>query len=181
MEHADHTALISGGVRGPGTWLELGAGRGAFTLALADLLSGQAGESRIIALDRDRPALKLLQGAVASRFPQVPVEVRAVDFTTRIDLPPLDGVLAANSLHFVYEKLPVLQRIHALMKPGTPFIVVEYDVDQGNIWVPHPFSLQSWRELAHRGGFVRVEHLADRPSRFLKRIYAAAAWKAQEV
>src|SRR5262245_9714081 len=39
MDHRDHVALIRAGVEGAGRrWLELGAGEGAFTLALADLL-----------------------------------------------------------------------------------------------------------------------------------------------
>ena len=44
MEHDDHVGLIRDGVEGAGLrWLELGAGRGAFTLALADLLGPYVG------------------------------------------------------------------------------------------------------------------------------------------
>lgn len=44
MDHADHVALLRAGVvvpethGGAATWADLGAGAGAFTLALADLL-----------------------------------------------------------------------------------------------------------------------------------------------
>ena len=56
MDHADHVALIRAGVEGAGTsWLELGSGEGAFTLALADVL-GPGGE--IEAVDRDGWALR---------------------------------------------------------------------------------------------------------------------------
>ena len=52
MDHADHVALMRDGVTGPGrAWADIGAGEGAFTLALADLL-GPGG--RIVAVDRDR-------------------------------------------------------------------------------------------------------------------------------
>jgi hypothetical protein len=43
MDHADHVALIRGGLDGAGArWLELGAGSGAFTLALVDVLGDDA-------------------------------------------------------------------------------------------------------------------------------------------
>ena len=52
MDHADHVALIRAAVTETGgTWADIGAGEGAFTLALADLL-GPGG--RIVAVDRDR-------------------------------------------------------------------------------------------------------------------------------
>lgn len=41
MDHTDHTNLLRGGIDGSsGTWADLGAGAGAFTLALAELLAG---------------------------------------------------------------------------------------------------------------------------------------------
>ena len=46
MDHADHVALIRDGLDGAGRrWLELGAGSGAFTLALVDLLGDEAKSS----------------------------------------------------------------------------------------------------------------------------------------
>ena len=37
MQHADHVALLRGGVSSPGgVWADFGAGRGAFSLALAE-------------------------------------------------------------------------------------------------------------------------------------------------
>ena len=67
MQHEDHVALIRGGAEGAGPrWLELGAGDGEFTLALADLL-GPAGE--IVAVDRDGQALAALQARVTAGFP----------------------------------------------------------------------------------------------------------------
>ena len=84
MQHSDHVALIRAGVEGAGpNWLELGAGDGEFTLALADLL-GYAGE--ITAVDRDRRALAALESRLVSRFPSVSLETRTLDFTR--ELPP---------------------------------------------------------------------------------------------
>ena len=65
MNHADLVGLIEGGVteRG-GRWADLGAGEGAFTLALADLLGPGA---HITAVDRDAGALKRLAGTGSKR------------------------------------------------------------------------------------------------------------------
>ena len=55
MDHADHVGLLRPAVEPGGTWADIGAGEGAFTLALADLL-GPGG--RIVAVDRDAHALR---------------------------------------------------------------------------------------------------------------------------
>ena len=99
VDHADHVELLRGAVEPGGSWADIGAGSGAFTLALADLL-GPGG--RIVAVDRDGGALR--QNAVAaveSRFPGVTIERLVADFTRSLELSGLDGLVAANSLHFV--------------------------------------------------------------------------------
>src|SRR5213075_672080 len=99
VNHADHVALLAPGVmQGEGgIWADLGAGTGAFTLALADLI-GPHGV--IHAIDRDRAALAELRGAFVSAVPQAELHVHAGDFTRRLELADLDGVVMANSLHF---------------------------------------------------------------------------------
>ena len=58
MNHADLVALIRNGVTADGgRWADLGAGEGAFTFALADLLGLGA---EITAVDRDAGALRRL-------------------------------------------------------------------------------------------------------------------------
>ena len=164
MNHADHVALIKDGVgeRG-GRWADLGAGEGAFTLALADLLGPDA---QIVAVDRDARALRSLAG----RF-----ETRVADFTKGVDLHELDGVLMANSLHFVREKEPVLQAVRGMLRPGGTLIIVEYGTDRGNAWVPHPFSYERWEAMAARAGFTGTRLLRTVPSRWLGSMYSAAS------
>lgn len=172
MNHADHVALLRGGIREGegGTWADLGAGTGAFTLALADLI----GPHGIInAVDRDRAALAELRSAFVSAVPQAELRVQSVDFTRPLDLADLDGVVMANSLHFVEEKRPVLALVRGYLKHGGRLLVVEYDSDRGNDWVPHPLSFETWRDLATEAGFVETRKLATVPSRFLRRIYSA--------
>jgi ubiquinone/menaquinone biosynthesis C-methylase UbiE len=172
VNHADHVGLLAGGVaQGEGgTWADLGAGTGAFTLALADLI-GPHGV--IHAIDRDRASLAELRSAFVSAVPQAELRVRAADFTQPLDLADLDGIVMANSLHFVEDKTRVLALVRGYLKPGGRLILVEYDSDRGNGWVPHPLSFETWRELASESGFVGTRKLATVPSRFLRRIYSA--------
>ncbi len=174
MDHADHVGLLRDGVAGatgPGArWADLGSGRGAFTLALADLLGPDA---EVWSLDRDEGALAEQRREIARRFPAAAVHYRVRDFTRPLDLPTLDGVVMANSLHFVALKEPVLRRIRGCLRPGGRLILVEYDADRGNPWVPHPLSFRTWQGLAGRAGFGETRLLATVPSRFLGRIYSA--------
>jgi ubiquinone/menaquinone biosynthesis C-methylase UbiE len=172
VNHADHVALLSGGIPRAegGTWADLGAGTGAFTLALADLI-GPLGT--IHAIDRDRAALAELRSAFVSSVPQAELRVRPADFTRPLDLADLDGVVMANSLHFVEDKAAVLGLVRRYLKPGGRLLVVEYDSDHGNSWVPYPFTFETWRELASEAGFVETRKLRTVPSRFLHRIYSA--------
>ena len=175
MDHADHVALIRDGVSGAGSrWLELGAGRGAFTLALADLL-GPGGE--ILAVDRDAGDLRELSAALSTAYPAVAVTTLAGDFDRPMDLGdgPFDGLLAANSLHFVRDPAAVLARLRPLLVPDARVIVVEYDADRGNPWVPHPFSFATWETIAASAGLQGTRLIGRIPSRFLGAIYAAAS------
>ena len=168
MDHADHVRLLTDGVTSGGTWADLGAGTGAFTLALAELV-GPTGE--VVAIDRDRGALRDLERAL--RPGGATVRTMSADFTKPIELPLLDGIVMANSLHFVKDKLPVLALVRAMLKPSGRLLLVEYDADRGNTWVPHPMSFDTWRVLADANGFRGTRKLASVPSRFLGRIFSA--------
>ena len=175
MDHRDHVGLIRQGVAGAGpVWADIGAGTGAFTLALADLLGE---EGRIIAVDRDGGALAENCRAVAARFLAAALTTLVGDLQGQLDLPQLDGLLAANSLHFVARErqAPVVAALARHLRSGAPFVVVEYDADRGNPWVPHPFSVGRWRELAESAGLVDTVEIGRVPSRFLGSIYAAVS------
>jgi ubiquinone/menaquinone biosynthesis C-methylase UbiE len=171
MNHQDHVHLIRGGIPQPaGVWADLGSGEGAFTLALADCL-GPGGE--IYSLDKDGQALQRQEQALRAQFPQLKLTILQDDFTRPLPVPALDGVVIANALHFLRDKGAALRQIRAALKPGGRLIVVEYNLDRGNLWVPHPFSYSSWVRLAEQHGFTQTELLATRPSRFLGEIYSA--------
>jgi SAM-dependent methyltransferase len=174
MDHADHVALLRPAVEPAGTWADIGAGSGAFTLALADLL-GPGG--RIVAVDRDGRALRENVTLVTTRFPGVAIDPRVADFREPLELPVLDGLVAANSLHYVARErqVEVIGALAGHLRPGGRFVVVEYDADRGNPWVPHPFSYPAWERLAAAAGLTATRRIGRVPSRFLDAIYSAVS------
>lgn len=175
MIHADHVDLIRDGVSGLGSvWADYGSGSGAFTLALADLL-GPGGH--IYSVDQNARALRDQAAAMRRQFPETQLHQIHGDFTHPISLPPLDGVVAANALHFVRDQVAVLKLIRETLKPGGRLVVVEYDTDRGNQWVPHPFSFETFIRLTNSAGFVGTRQLSRRPGRFLDGMYSAEAFR----
>jgi ubiquinone/menaquinone biosynthesis C-methylase UbiE len=175
MDHEDHVRLIRDGVDEAGRlWLELGAGRGAFTLALAELLGPGA---EIVAVDRDAADLRRLAEPLTERFPATRLVTVTADFRDELALgeEPFDGLLAANSLHFVRDPAAVINAVRLLLRPGARVVIVEYDSDSGNPWVPHPFSFKTWQAIAERAGLANTRLVGRVPSRFLGAIYAAAS------
>lgn len=174
MNHGDHVRLLRGGVTA-GTWADFGSGTGAFTLALAELL--RAG-GEIYSVDRDEGALREQMRAMQTRFSATALHMRTADFTRPLKMPLLDGIVAANTLHFIREKEPTLRLLKSYLKPGGRLVIVEYNVDQGNVWVPHPFSFTAWQSLAAHCGFANTHLLATQTSRFLTEIYSAVSFVA---
>ncbi|MEO8745330.1 MAG: class I SAM-dependent methyltransferase [Candidatus Dormiibacterota bacterium] len=173
MNQADLVALIRDGVDGPaGRWADLGAGEGAFTLALAELLGPGA---HITAVDRDAGAVRQLAQEMGKRLPRATVETKVADFTRPLDLSALDGIVMANSLHFVRDKGPVLDAVREMLRPGGRLVVVEYGTDRGNSWVPHPFSYPRWERMAAQAGFEKTHLLRTIPSRHLGSMYSAVS------
>jgi ubiquinone/menaquinone biosynthesis C-methylase UbiE len=178
MNHADHVGLLEKGVPAPGgVWADFGSGGGAFTLALADLLGPSA---EIHSVDADATALARQRRAMARAFPETRLTTYNADFSQPIDLPRLDGLVAANALHFVAHKDSVVRTLASYLRPGGRFLVVEYDTDRGNRWVPYPFSYESWLAITGRCGLEHTELLARAPSSFLGRFYSAVSFKANQ-
>lgn len=174
MNHVDHVRLIAPGVpaHAGGRWADFGAGTGAFTLALRDIAGSDV---EIIAVDRDAGDLRELQRTMERVFPGTWLQTRTADFTRPLELPPLDGILAANSLHYVRDQVALLRRWHSYLAPGGRLIVVEYDTDHGNHWVPHALSFETFAEIAQEAGFNTPERIGTQPSRFLGRFFAGLA------
>jgi ubiquinone/menaquinone biosynthesis C-methylase UbiE len=165
LQRDELIALIEDGVGGErgGRWADLGAGEGAFTLALSDLLGPEA---HIVAVDKDARALRAIGSGI---------ETRVADFTKPLDLHDLDGIVMANSLHYVRDKQLVLQSVRAMLRPGGRLIVVEYGADRGNPWVPYPFTYPRWETMAAQAGFRNTRLLKTVPSRWLGSMYSAVS------
>ena len=175
MNHNDHVRLIQDGIHRPdGVWADLGSGRGAFTLALADLLTPSA---QIYSIDLDSSALAAQRKAMEAQFPHITVHYQQADFSKKLALPPLDGIVMANSLHYYKDKEKVLRHVRTFLKLGGVLLLIEYNVDSGNVWVPYPLSFETFRGLAPRAGFSEPRLLATAPSRFLREFYSAVTYR----
>lgn len=177
MNHTDHVNLLRpASLSRGGSWADLGAGSGAFTLALRELLGPAA---TIYAVDKHDASLRELEGSFVGRFGgKDGLKVLAADLSRPLDLPELDGVLMANSLHFFRDKTAILQRARDLLKPRGSLLVVEYNVDKGNPWVPFPVSYESFSELAREAGFGAPRLVGTHPSGFLRAFYCAQTARA---
>jgi ubiquinone/menaquinone biosynthesis C-methylase UbiE len=170
MELAIAVKLIQGGITkstSPQHWVDLGAGTGLFTKALSKLLPA---ESLIYAIDKDSDSLK----SVMSESPSVKVITLDTDFILHdLTLKNLDGILMANALHFVQDKNAFLSKMRSCLKMNGKFLVVEYDMDSANPWVPYPVSRESLQTLAVNQK-LRASYLEQTPSRFNRsNIYSA--------
>ena len=154
-----------------GTWADIGAGSGVFTRALARLLGS---DGVIYAVDRDRNAVRRLDslpvdGSAARIVP------RQGDLTGELSVPRLDGVVLANTLHYVphADQARALARVGALLRPAGQLILAEYDGRPANGWVPYPVSLNRLAELALSAGLTRPEVTSTRPSSYGGVLYVA--------
>jgi ubiquinone/menaquinone biosynthesis C-methylase UbiE len=141
----------------PSTWVDLGCGTGLFTKALATLV---APGSVIYALDTNQTALNGL-----TDVGQVAIKTVCQDFV-RSEWPveTLDGILMANSLHYVNDKPAFLKKAKQHLTDSGCFLIVEYDTDSANPWVPYPISYKALTQLFNEAGFSSVEKLRERPS-----------------
>lgn len=153
-------------------WADLGAGTGVFTRALAEIV-GAGG--RVIAVDRDAGALRVIR-AWAARHTQGPaIDAVEADVAGPLDLPPLDGVVMANVLHFIPDARSMLARVSARLKPGGRLVLIEYEGRRPSRWVPFPVSAAHFVELAAASGLAPPRVVATRPSAFGGEMYVAVA------
>jgi ubiquinone/menaquinone biosynthesis C-methylase UbiE len=146
--------------RGPATWADLGAGDGTFTLALAESL---APGSTIHAMDRDGSALK----RIVPYHHSVRIHTHRGDFMKPSwPFANLDGILMANSLHFVRDKAAFIRTCEPHMAAASTFLVVEYDTDHANPWVPYPLSRSSLGKIFGEAGYPSIQPLGTRPSAY---------------
>jgi ubiquinone/menaquinone biosynthesis C-methylase UbiE len=155
---------------GPTTWADLGCGDGGFTLALAEVI---APSSIIHAMDRDARAL----GRIATHHKQVRIRTHHGDFTKQPwSFTDLDGILMANSLHYIEHQAAFIHQCQSQLRPHHRFLIVEYDTHRANPWVPYPLGRAVLAALFKAAGYASIETLGSRPSAYHRaRLYAAIA------
>jgi ubiquinone/menaquinone biosynthesis C-methylase UbiE len=141
-------------------WADLGCGTGTFTLALAGLLPHQ---STIYAVDTNISALE----QIPADYNGVSIEKQALDFENEIlKIKNVDGILMANSLHYIKDKKSFIQKAIGFLKHDGCFLLVEYDTNVANQWVPYPLSYSSLTEQFNKAGFHSISKLQERDSVF---------------
>ena len=117
-----------------------------FTYALANIL--QKG-SRILAIDKSIVILKLLANPN-----NIVIDTQQLDFTkSALPIDKLDGILMANSLHFVADKKSFIASAGTKLSNDGVFLIAEYDTDTANQWVPHPASAHTLQSLFKEAGY----------------------------
>jgi hypothetical protein len=131
----DHAAISQ--------WADLGCGSGLFTSALAHYLPEG---STIYAIDQKLPA----------HIPGHGIKMLQQNFVTD-PLPQVNGILMANSLHYVQDKSAFLDKVKA-----DNILIIEYDIEKlVPVWVPYPVS---FRNLAVHFPGKQIIKLHERPS-----------------
>ena len=148
--------LIQDGIPSEGkqAWVDLGAGSGLFTNALSMLLPTG---SSIIAIDKKPSKIAVAEG--------INLQIKTADLTT-VDFGKVDGVLMANAFHYVKEQREFLSRLSKVTKR---LVLVEYNTDRPNQWVPYPVSFSKFRSQ-----HPSAELIGEAPSQYHKEgMYAA--------
>lgn len=148
----------------PQLWADLGCGKGAFTYALAELLPE---ESKIFAIDNTHQKMRGSQSGVAIEF------IKADFNKDTLPLKNLDGILMANSLHFVHDKMQCLRKQERYFTGAGKFIVIEYDTNHSNPWVPYPITFSKLKVLFNELNYSEIELLGKQKSKFGGSVYAA--------
>jgi trans-aconitate methyltransferase len=137
----------------PSYWADLGCGGGIFSYALAGLLPEG---SRITCIDQEPQQIEPSINGVSLRFEKAKIEKMV--FAPR----SLDGILMANALHYVKDQPGFIERLESFLSPTASFLIVEYDTDLSNRWVPYPISFSRLQHLFK--DYSDVKKLGERPS-----------------
>jgi ubiquinone/menaquinone biosynthesis C-methylase UbiE len=149
------------------TWADLGCGTGLFTKALASLLGPKG---KVYAVDNGDQMINQEVGTAAIEFIKADFIYDALPFSF------LDGMLMANSLHYVKDKSLLIGKLRHHLLPNGRLIIIEYDTTRANTWVPYPISFDKLSILLADQGFDKIKKTGERSSIYRsEKIYACLA------
>ncbi|MEM6804055.1 MAG: methyltransferase domain-containing protein [Bacteroidota bacterium] len=152
-------------------WIDLGAGQGTFTEALAHFLPA---ESEILAIDQSHTSLQKIKPAIGT------VQIRKQQgdfFEPPKGLSSIDGLLMANAFHYVKDKAAFIRMWEEVLAEEASFLIIEYDTQRSNDWVPYPIRPKALQELFYTMGYTSFKKLGETPSLYHNMIYAAQVRK----
>ena len=139
----------------PQQWADLGCGSGIFSYALTSLLP--AG-SNITCLDKTIQHIEPFMNGVSLRFQQRDFENHT--FPER----SLSGILMANAIHYVEDKVALIKKLKDPLQPDGQWIIIEYDTNRANRWVPFPISFIRLQTLFKDMGYANIIRIGEHPS-----------------
>ncbi len=159
MESTEAVALIESAIQNKipsSTWADLGCGSGVFTKALSVLLGDR---HKIFAIDNVSQRIEFPDAGAAK------IEFFKLNFITdEFPFSTLDGILMANALHYVKDKPAFIRKIKKHLKPNGQLVIIEYETDKANPWVPYPIGFDSLQKILFTSGFSQVEKIGERES-----------------
>lgn len=152
------------------SWADLGCSDGLFTNALSQLLPD---DSIIYAVDKNKRSLKRVEVRANIKLEKV-----ALNFVVdELPFNNISGILMANAFHFVKDKDRFIQKVFACLNNKGYVIIIEYDTDKHNFWVPYPTSFNNLKKFFEAYHYT-TEKLHQTPSRYNGTIYSAIIKKA---
>ncbi len=158
MDQTQAVSLIQNAITSdqPQQWADLGCGAGTFTLALNSILPAC---SQLTPIDKQTQNL--------------PNFFKANFEKDDLPLSGLDGILMANSIHFIRDKTKLIKKLESYFSAKPTFLIVEYDITRFSPWVPYPLNYQKLQKLFTELGYSSLTKLAELPSRFGGLMYSA--------
>lgn len=146
-------------------WADLGCGSGFFTHVLNLVFNDL---KMIFAVDSK-------ENPIATNYISEKIHFIQSDFEKEsLNIPSLDGILMANSLHFVKNKGSFLENIKKQFRDGKgKWIVIEYEQTKPNHWIPFPISYSDLKILFAEAGYKNFKYLGDYNSLYGRKMYSA--------
>jgi len=136
-------------------WADLGCGSGTFTQALSAVLPPF---SLIEAVDKSFPLLS----SIDSADKDTEIKRHRFDFLNHPwPFKEVNGILMANSLHFIKEQKAFIQKTIPLLKNNHHWIIIEYEMERASTWVPYPLSFEQLSTMMYEAGAAKVSLLAE--------------------